>query len=56
MSDDKGLKARVDELKEHLNYYLRHYNRLIKNGFRKPVLDDEIRLIIKELKRLSKFV
>jgi hypothetical protein len=56
MIDDKEPKARVDELMEHLNYYLRHYDRLIKNGFRKPVLDDEIRLIVKELKKLSKHV
>jgi hypothetical protein len=56
MIDDKELKARVDELIENLNYYLRHYNRLIAIGFRKQVLDAEIRLLEKELKQLSKRV
>jgi hypothetical protein len=56
MIDDKELKARVEGLIENLNYYLRHYNRLIANGFRKQVLDDEIRLLVKELKQISKFV
>jgi hypothetical protein len=53
MIDDDELKARVDKLIEQLNYYLRNYNRLIAHGFRKPVLDSEIKLLTKEIKDLS---
>ena len=42
MTDEEALKARVDELIENLNYYLRNYNRLIGIGYRKSVLDAEI--------------
>jgi hypothetical protein len=56
MIDDDELKARVNELIEQLNYYLRNYNRLIAIGYRKSVLDGEIQLLVKELKQLSKLV
>lgn len=56
MTDDEGLNARVEELIENLNYYLRSYNRLIAIGFRKSVLDTEIRLLINEIKRASQRV
>ena len=54
MNDDKELKARVESLIDDLNYYLRNYNRLIKIGYRRSVLDDEIQLLINEIKWLSK--
>jgi hypothetical protein len=54
MIDDNELKARVDELMENLNYYLRNYNRLIAIGFRKSVLDLEIQSLEKEIKDLSR--
>jgi hypothetical protein len=54
MIDDDELKARVDELMENLNFYLRNYNRLIAVGYRKSVLDTEIQSLEKELKELSK--
>lgn len=53
MTDEEVLKARIDELTENLDYYLRTYNRLIGLGYRKSVLDAEIELIQLELKRLS---
>ena len=53
MTDEEVLKARIDELMENLDYYLRNYNRLIGLGYRKSVLDAEIELIQLELKRLS---
>lgn len=53
MIDDKELKARVDELIENLNFYLRTYNRLIANGYSKSVLDAEISYLVRELKKLS---
>lgn len=53
MTDEEALKARVEELIENLNYYLRYYNRLIALGYRKSVLDAEIRLLQEEIKRLS---
>lgn len=53
MTDEEVLKARIDELMENLNYYLRNYNRLIGLGYRKSVLDAEIELIQLGLKRLS---
>lgn len=56
MTDEEVLKARIDELMENLNYYLRNYNRLIGLGYRKSVLDAEIELIQLELKRLSAIV
>lgn len=56
MTDEEVLKARIDELMENLNYYLRNYNRLIGLGYRKSVLDAEIELIQLELKRLSALV
>jgi hypothetical protein len=54
INDDKELKARVDELIENLNFYLRNYNRLIGLGFRKSVLDLEIQALEEELKQLSR--
>lgn len=56
MTDEEVLKARIDELMENLDYYLRNYNRLIGLGYRKSVLDAEIELIQLELKRLSALV
>lgn len=53
MTDEEALKARVDELMENLDYYLRNYSRLIAIGFRKAVLDDEIEWLKEEIKRLS---
>lgn len=53
MTDEEVLKARVDELMENLDYYLRNYNWLIGLGFRKSVLDAEIETIRLELQRLS---
>lgn len=53
MTDEEALKARVDELIENLNYYLRNYRRLIGLGFRKSVLDAEIELLKLEIQRLS---
>jgi hypothetical protein len=55
MVDDDELKARVDELMENLNFYLRNYNRLIAVGYRKSVLDAEIQSLERELKELSRF-
>ena len=54
MIDDRDeLKARVESLIDDVSYYLRHYSRLIKNGYRKSVLDSEIQLLINEIKWLS---
>ena len=53
MIDDNELKARVDNLIENLNYYLRNYSLLIKRGYRKSVLDNEIQLLINEIKWLN---
>ena len=53
MTDEEALKARVDELIENLNYYLRNYNRLIGIGYRKSVLDAEIENLKLEIQRLS---
>lgn len=53
MNDEEVLKAQVEELIENLNYYLRNYNRLIGQGYRKAVLDAEIEFLKQELKRLS---
>jgi hypothetical protein len=53
MIDDNELKARVDSLIDDLNYYLRNYHRLIKMGFNKSALDNEIQLLINEIKWLS---
>lgn len=53
MTDEEVLKARVDELIENLNYYLRNYTRLIGRGFRKSVLDAEIEYLKLEIQRLS---
>lgn len=53
MTDEEALKARVDELIENLNYYLRNYNRLIGIGYRKSVLDVEIENLKLEIQRLS---
>ena len=53
MTHEEVLKARVDELMENLNFYLRNYDRLIKIGYRKAVLDAEIDWLTKELERLS---
>jgi hypothetical protein len=54
MIDDEVLKARVDDLIEQLNYYLRNYHRLIGIGYVKSVLDDEIKLLVKEIKQISR--
>jgi len=56
MNNDDVLKARVESLIDDLNYYLRNYSRLIKIGYRKSVLDNEIQLITNELKWLSEEV
>ena len=56
MNNDGVLKARVESLIDDLNYYLRNYSRLIKIGYRKSVLDNEIQLITNELKWLSEEV
>lgn len=53
MTDEEALKARVEELVENLNYYLRNYNRLIAIGYRKAVLDAEIKWLETEIKRLG---
>lgn len=53
MTDEEALKARVDELIENLNYYLRNYNCLIGHGYRKAVLDAEIEYLKLEIQRLS---
>jgi hypothetical protein len=54
IDDNQGLKDRVDELMENLNYYLRNHNRLVSTGYRKSVLDSEIESLEKEIKELSK--
>lgn len=54
MTDEEALKARVDELRENLDYYLRNYHRLIGIGYRKALLDAEIEALKEELKLLSK--
>ena len=56
MNDDNELKARVENLIENLNYYLRNYSLLIKRGYRKSVLDNEIQLLVNEIKWLSEDV
>ena len=56
MTDEEVLKVRIDELMEKLDCYLRDYNRLIRLGYRKLVLDAEIELIQLELKRQSALV
>ena len=53
MIDDKELKARVESLIDDLNYYLRNYSLLVKIGYKKSVLDNEIQLLINEIKWLS---
>lgn len=53
MTDEEALKARVEELIENLNYYLRNYHRLIGLGYRKSVLDAEIECLKLEIQRLS---
>jgi hypothetical protein len=54
MIDDKDeLKARVESLIDDLDYYLRNYSRLIKIGYGKTVLDNEIKLLINEIKWLN---
>ncbi len=54
MTDEEALKARVEELIENLNFYLRDYDRLIRIGYRKSILDAEIESLKEELKRLSR--
>ena len=54
MTDEEALKARIDELIENLNYYLRNYNRLVVIGYRKAILDAEIESLKEEIKSLSK--
>lgn len=54
MADEEALKAREIELLENLNFFLMNYHRLIANGYRKKVLDDEIKLIQLELDKLKK--
>ncbi|MDR0799223.1 MAG: hypothetical protein LBN18_05650 [Dysgonamonadaceae bacterium] len=54
MIDDKDeLKARVENLIDDVDYYLRNYKRLIQIGYSKSVLDGEIQLLINEIKWLS---
>lgn len=53
MTDEEALKARVEELMENLDYYLRNYHRLIGQGYRKSVLDAEIECLKLEIQRLS---
>lgn len=53
MTDEEVLKARIEELMENLNFYLRNYSHLIGCGYRKSVLDAEIEWLKDELKRLS---
>ncbi len=53
MTDEEVLKARIEELIENLNFYLRNYNRLIAIGYRKSVLDAEIESLKEELKKIS---
>ncbi len=53
MTDEEALKAREKELLENLSYFLLNYRQLIANGFRKKVLDDEIKLIQLELDKLK---
>lgn len=53
MADEEALKAREIELLENLNFFLLNYQRLIANGYRKKVLDDEIKLIQLELDKLK---
>lgn len=55
MTDEEALKARVEELIENLNYYLRNYHRLTGLGYRKSVLDAEIEYLKSEIQRLSAF-
>ena len=53
MTDEEVLKARIEELIENLNFYLRNYNRLIAIGYRKAVLDAEIEWLKEQIKLLS---
>jgi hypothetical protein len=53
MTEEEVLKARVEELEENINFYLRNYNRLIAIGYRKSVLDLEISGVMDEIKSLS---
>ena len=53
MTDEEALKAREAELLENLSFFLLNYRQLVENGFRKKVLDDEIKLIRLELDRLK---
>lgn len=55
MTDEEVLKARIEELMENLNFYLRNYNQLIAHGYRRSVLDKEIEFLEEEIKRLSSF-
>ena len=53
MADEEALKAREIELLENLNFFLMNYHRLSANGYRKKVLDDEIKLIQLELDKIK---
>lgn len=53
MADEEALKAREIELLENLNFFLMNHHRLIANGYRKKVLDDEIKLIQLELDKIK---
>ena len=53
MADEEALKAREIELLENLNFFLMNYHRLMANGYRKKVLDDEIKLIQLELDKIK---
>ena len=53
MADEEALKAREIELLENLNFFLMNYHHLIANGYRKKVLDDEIKLIQLELDKIK---
>ena len=53
MADEEALKEREIELLDNLNFFLMNYHRLIANGYRKKVLDDEIKLIQLELDKIK---
>ena len=53
MNDEEALKAREADLLENLDVVLMNYRLFVANGYRKQVLDDEIKLIQLELERLK---
>lgn len=55
MTNDEGLKARIEGLEADLTFYLRHYHTLACRSRRmKAVVDKEIERIERELKELSR--